>query len=474
MIGLLKRSSFVLPAIILALSLEACGGGGGGGGAIPLSPGGTTALLNVPPKTSGPTASPTPAASGSPSPVPSASPIGLLSEMPKMSDSLVDVAGVNSHFGYTNTPYYSQWPTISANLVRSGFRHIRDGRTNPSVDELTKMAYLGRHGINHSLFFGITDPASLVVSSLKQQMPYVDYVEPANEYDGYRFQDPNWATELQAEQQMLWNTRNSDPAFAAISVAGPAMTSINDYATLGPLDAMEDAGNLHWTTCALNPGNTAGSGHNGFPFAESFAILSTQTKPMYTTETGYTDDPSVTCALPDDIIAKYDPRMIAERFNAGDKRAYFYQLADMPTDPHFGAEGLLDASGNPKPQFTAVSSLLRVLTDPGASFNPTPLSYALHAPANVHHSLLQKRNGTYELLLWQEAAAWKSNPPDNYGGVRTPVPAVAVTLTTPSASVVNYFQYGASSMLGRTAFAVGPSGTTTLNVTDSISVVELH
>lgn len=479
--GPLKRSIFASSLVVPALAFAACSGGGGS--SVPSAPGGTTSLLATRPQaTATPKPSSSPSSSVSPSPSPSLSPTASslsVGEMPAAAGRFVDSVGADSHFGTDTSPYVTQWGPVSALAIASGIHHLRDGRNTQNTAYLGRLAYLGHYGITHSVGFqivnGVPDSSATVATVIRAQMPYVDAIEPANEYDGYRFSDANWATELRAQQQILWATRDSDASFAGISVEGPAMTSLADYGTLGPLDALEDEGNLHFTTCALNPGNTAGSGHNGFPFAEGYARLSTLSKPMWTTETGYGDDPVRPCALPDDIIAKYDPRMIAERFNAGDPRTYFYQLVDMPLDTVFGSEGLIDRNGVGKPQYASVSSLLNHLADSTTTFPTTPLTYSLAAPAGVHHTLLQKSNGTYELLLWQEAAAWQSNSPDNVGGVRIAVAPVTVTLTTPKNTVLDYLRYDPTTwLLGPSAVTTDADHATALTVTDAISIVELR
>lgn len=363
---------------------------------------------------------------------------------------------------------------MSALLVGSGIRHLRDGRPTTDGGYLGRLAYLGQHGIKHNIGFSISDGSALVSSELQKQMPYVDFIEPANEYDGYKNSDPNWVANLRAQQQVLFDTRNGDLAFAGVGVVGPAMTSLVDYGALGSFDSAEDAGNLHFATCSLNPGNTAGSGHSSFAYAETFAHMSTVSKSMWTTETGYNSQVGIRpCALPDEIVAKYDPRMIAERFNGGDGRMYFYQLVDMPADPVFGGTGLISETGVAKPQFTAVASLLNMLADPGPSFTTTPLSYAVTAPADVHHTLLQKQNGTYELLLWREAAGWQSTT-SNIGGVPIVVPPTTIALTVPGASALRYYSYDASWALQPHGFARSSAHTYELTVTDAISILELH
>jgi hypothetical protein len=377
-----------------------------------------------------------------------------INEGPSQSDAFVDSIGVDTHFNYNNTPYVQQWPTISAQLIGSGIRHIRDGG-KPTKDYLSRLDYLGQHGIRHVAGFDIDTTADRIRSRLQAFAPYVEYVEPANEYDAARSRDPDWVAHLIQEQKLLFTTVHSDSAFSGITVLGPALSSQRLYGELGPLDEYEDAGNLHNATCNQNPGTEH---HIGIAAMTASVRESTVSKPIWTTETGYNDNPVRPCAIPDDIIAKYVPRTVAERFNYGEPRIYFYQLADMPADPIFGGQGLLTEEGLPKPQFTALTSLIALLEDPGPPFRVSPVNVSIETSAtDVHHTLLQKRSGTYELLLWREAPAWK---PISYTNI-------------PSARAATYYTYDGSWHLNPSNVQLGEHAIH-VTITDSMSVLQFQ
>jgi hypothetical protein len=175
------------------------------------------------------------------------------------------------------------------------------------------------------------------------------------------------------------------------------------------------------------------------------------------------------CALADQTIAKYDPRTLAEKWNAGEQRVYFYQFVDMPSDKVFGGLGLLRADGSPKPQFTALTSMLHVLADPGPQFEPKPLRYELRGDTeNVHRTLLQKRDGRYELLLWIEARGW-----DPRARVPLAVRSQDVTLSVPRAiASAKIYEYTPGWTLAQSPLELH-GGTMHVRVTDAISIVEL-
>jgi len=115
-------------------------------------------------------------------------------------------------------------------------------------------------------------------------------------------------------------------------------------------------------------------------------------------------------------------------------RTYLYELLDEGTDYSNSefAFGLVHADRvTVKPAFTGMANLISILQDPGSSFTPTSLEYTLTgAPSTVHRSLLQKRNGDYYVLLWNEVSVWSGTTGDISNN---PVP---ITLIVPVASAV--------------------------------------
>jgi len=92
-------------------------------------------------------------------------------------------------------------------------------------------------------------------------------------------------------------------------------------------------------------------------------------------------------------------------------RTFTYEFLDLFPDPgktdmerHFG---LLRSDGAPKPVFHAVKNLIAILKDPGLPHATGTLELAVGgATKNVHRTLLQKRDGTYWLVLWIEVCGY--------------------------------------------------------------------
>ena len=152
--------------------------------------------------------------------------------------------------------------------------------------------------------------------------------------------------------------------------------------------------------------------------------------PMVATESGYH-----TCLGNSKVIAgaqagvshlahkKYISRHVAEYFNAGFKWTVIYEFAaGRPNkaeqeDPE-AAFGLLMPDASPKPAYFALKDLISVISESKwdsasgkwirpVAYQPQALSFALKgAPETLHHTLLQRSDGTFQLLLWNEVPSF--------------------------------------------------------------------
>jgi hypothetical protein len=110
-------------------------------------------------------------------------------------------------------------------------------------------------------------------------------------------------------------------------------------------------------------------------------------------------------------MGKYIPRLFFEYFNRGIERTYLYEFIDSYPNPqrderdlHFG---LLRNDGTEKPAYVALKNLIDLLEDPGPDFETGSLDYSLSGnTADVHRTLLQKRDGRFYLVLWQEVSSY--------------------------------------------------------------------
>ena len=385
---------------------------------------------------------------------------------PAAADAFAGSVGVDTHFNYPGTPYTELFPTIAADLIDSGIRHIRDGA--PKFSRPSTLTYLGQHGVKHSLGFPVETTSAEIEATIQSNSPYVDFVEPQNELDVRSRDFPNWASQWRSEQELLYKTVRANSAYAGITVLGPAIGHYGNAATLGPIDQFEDVGSMHQYPCNVNPGDTRSN--VGFANVLPFQRLIHTSKPIWTTEIGYPDDlPDGRCALPDAVIAKYDTRTLAERWLAHQPRTYFYQLTDMGSVRGYDSMGLISKNGTPKPQLRALRSLLRLVADPGPPFSLAPITYTLAGQTdNVHQLLLQKRDRSYLLLLWLEVPSWNSV---EHVQRDNPAQDVKIDLTV-APKLARQYSYSGDWTLRDVKLV--PSKSIDISVTDSISVIEFR
>jgi len=386
---------------------------------------------------------------------------------PASADAFVNSVGAVTHFNYRGTPYVEKYQAVADALVASGIKHIRDGE--PGDHHPQALSMLGQRGVHHSALFPVDTTREQILSTLRDYAPYVDFVEPANEWDIKSVTRPAWADEWRHEQQLLYTTVHSDPADAAITVVGPAPGRLRLAGQLGALDQYEDVGAMHHYPCNLNPGATRSS--VSLPAITAIVRQITASKPLWTTEVGYDDDPEdVRCGLTDAVIAKYAPRLLAERWLAGQARTYFYQFSDMGAVHGYDAMGFVTIDGTPKPQHAALASMLHLLSDPGPAFVPAPLAYEITgASDSVHQLLLEKRDRTYVLMLWLEVPDWNEA---TRSAIDIAPQTVSLTLPAVPAHTVRY-AYSSNWKLVPNAVS-GHAKTFEIPVSDSISFIEMH
>lgn len=200
-------------------------------------------------------------------------------------------------------------------------------------------------------------------------------------------------------------------------------------------------------------------------------------KPIIATECGYHNavrEGTSSQAVSEQASGKYLPRLFLEYFNRGIKRAYRHEFIDSKPNPkadnstyHYG---LLRSDGSPKPDFIAIKNLITLLKDSDGgtgSFPLKSLDYNLRGNTNrVHHTLLQKRNGNFYLILWQEVPGFNNKTRTNIV-----VTARQVTLTL-NTLIGKAFTYQSMNSVTPTNQYKSPK-TLRLSVPDHPLVIEL-
>jgi hypothetical protein len=388
----------------------------------------------------------------------------LNTEKAKSSDGFVDSIGVVVHLENTGSLYQTHLTDyIEPALVSGGFRHVRDGGLSSSTNSYgmnqiygqtyKEVADLVQQQTGHRLGFDLilaplnlgssngsnscdqltTSPVSTLLQYLDPK--YIDGFEGLNEYDWqYSLFTPNcvtpanWVAEDMAFQKAIYADIKSNPVTAGLPVAGPTFGTVAGMAAMGDVSSYEDFASQHSYPDGRYPSADIATNE------AQLANVDKLNKPYVATETGYYTMPDGQAGVSEAAEGKYMSRLYFEYFNAGILRTYTYELIDDPTQPSwFGHFGLLRADGSHKPGFTAVANEIALLQDPGGAMQPGSLTYSLgNVPSTLHHTLLQKRNGTFELVLWQEVSSYNLITDVDLANAAVPV---TLTLNTPVTSV---------------------------------------
>ena len=136
--------------------------------------------------------------------------------------------------------------------------------------------------------------------------------------------------------------------------------------------------------------------------------------PRVTSETGWD---SATSGSTLDYQGKSITLVYLDGFKRGWAYTFIYEMVDAQGST--GNQGLYDASNVAKPAATFVHNMTTILQDT-TNFAPGQLNYSIPSePATVHDMLLQKSNGTFYLVIWDEQTTTSTT--DN----------ITVTLGTP-------------------------------------------
>jgi hypothetical protein len=197
------------------------------------------------------------------------------------------------------------------------------------------------------------------------------------------------------------------PNSGHIVIIGPSLANAASGTRIGLTLEDLDEGNLHPYPAGKIPSIV-------FPEQTDKAKSIFGTKEIVFTESGYhnalndhTDQP----AISEQAAAKYIPRLFLEDFARGIPRTYLYEFMDEAQDSglkdHQMHWGLIRADGTEKPAFAAIKRLIEELNDASEPPHPMNLRWSLsQTPPSVHRLLLQKSDGEFDLVLWQEIPSY--------------------------------------------------------------------
>ena len=376
--------------------------------------------------------------------------------------AFVDSVGVNVHNGFYGTPYGDE-PTRVAKLVAElGVHHLRDG-TYPGQNNLCTLSQTyAAAGVYFDYIVSPAETDTQLNSWQSCTAPSAEAYEGYNEYD--LSGDPNWVTDLQAAQQQIYSFGSG----LGLPVIGPSLTSEADYGAVGSVPA--NNGNMHDYFAGRNPGTSGWGGQDQFGVYGSLAYniavaqQTTGQAPMWSTETGYGDQPGIAYSVPAVTKMHYELRTLFDQWNAGVPRTYLYELVDQGGGD-FGSYGLVDAKTRPKPAFHVLAALLKHLSV--ADSAPASLSYTLTAASSVEYTLLATHHGSFVLAVWDEVPEW--DPVTDQPITVYPQPVTLTFAETPrKISVTTFAATGRPSVQ-----EMSPQSSVSLDVDGGVSLVDI-
>jgi hypothetical protein len=334
-------------------------------------------------------------------------------EMPQSAFDFVNSIGVNTHLNYFDR-IYGNFPLVEQELKSIGILHLRDGAHLQNDDYnqalYTRWIKLGNLGIR---FDAVLDPRSNLGPLNAALLSRIDALsghtiesfEGPNELDISNIKD--WPSVDRDFDRELFDSTRSIANASHIKVFGPSLAFASHSPQLGDLSEHIDVANIHPYPAGKMPSVV-------FPEQVDLAKVMAGGKPIVFTESGYhnaLDDHRGQPGVSETAAAKYIPRLFLEDFTHGVMRTYLYEFMDEAPDPGLtDAElhwGLLRADGSEKPAFLAMKNLIAELSDSAEPAQLRHIDWALSsADPHIHDLLLEKSNGVFDLIFWQEISSY--------------------------------------------------------------------
>jgi hypothetical protein len=328
---------------------------------------------------------------------------------PYQASAFLDTLGVNTHVGWVKDN-----PTLFAQqLAYIGFHHVRDSINGAkSGNYAARLALFAQKGIGWDLI--IPGNPAPYTAWLVNNNNYLTDVESPNEpdltqliFDGQ--QGVAAAVEIQNATTKI--IRSTQPLHH-LKLVEFAVAYANLYKS--PVNKITDADfrNLHvYAPNGLSPRE----------FLRQAVDYIGPGKPVYMTETGYTDVKynSISAkgwheGVNETVQAKYLLDTVFDNFSSGVARTYLYDLRDDGKDPENTSKeyhyGLFRYDMSAKPSAIAFHNLAEILNAPPARSHPPPISVAVATAGNTGpvYSLLLQRADSYALVLWAEPMLWSA------------------------------------------------------------------
>ena len=334
-------------------------------------------------------------------------------EKPRSAYGFVNSIGVNTHLNYFDR-LYGNFALVQRELASLGILHLRDGvhLQNSDYNSMIygRWAQLGKLGIR---FDAVVDPRSNlgpITPELLEEVYLlsdrtIESIEGPNEMDVSG--TTNWSAVDRDFNDTLYRAVRQMKDSRNVKLIGPSMAFASHGHEVGDISGRNDYGNLHSYPAGKLPSTI-------FPEQTDLAKDLSGSHAVIMTESGYhnaLNDHNDQPAVSETAAAKYIPRLFLENYLHGIPRTYLYELLDEAPDASLKDNqlhwGLIRADGTEKPAFNALKNLISELDDPAEPAHLQPLTWSLSSSRSaIDHILLEKSNGEFELILWQEISSF--------------------------------------------------------------------
>lgn len=224
-------------------------------------------------------------------------------------------------------------------------------------------------------------------------------LEGPNEYDTSGDRD-KWNRLRTYTTEMARQIR-SRPNLRSLPILGPSMASAFDtYKQLTSVRQSVDRANIHPYAGELRPESFWDDVPSNGRYVDVWmreARPASATQQVWATEVGWNQPP-------ESVQAKYAPRTFAWFYKRGIPRTMLFQMVDGGDG---GKWGLLRQDLSEKLAYRSLKNFIGVINDQNNRFSPSTLDYQLVGDtSNIETLLLQKGNGTFDLLIWQAKSCW--------------------------------------------------------------------
>jgi hypothetical protein len=403
--------------------------------------------------------------------------------------AFVDSVGVNTHLSYRDTSY-ERISEVADALAYLRIRHIRDGiEERPTGVVVHRFRRLAKDGVRVTGVVPYRTPSMRrLVECIVEQRDFLEAVEGPNEtdiftqfrYRGETFPRGTIAFMADFYRAVRSSSELDDMEVLQTTLAFPGAATRHGIRAerLGDLSAYADLGNSHDYFEFGEPPSRRIRLHH-LPLN----TMITPGKPMVSTEGGYqmgrgdgyqgTWDDGRSARFSEAVHGRYLLRYLLEQYRLGYQRSFVYELLSID-DAEWG---LFRPDGTPLAAASGIRSLLTILgegtadaVDERRTDSPVPtdaldLTLGEH-PSSVHTLLLQKTDGRFYLVLWNDVRTW--DPVTGSPVARPPVP-VSLQLLQPVERVRTFLPL----TRGTRPTEVAPDGRLVVRVPDHPLVVEV-